>query len=145
MSRYAEGSIAGVALEDTNDVPLRIDVLDGESLRGTAIASVVTALDSSVHAQVADTSDLSGLRFGARIYQLPVAVLNALVIAMESALLAGESFAVTLADDDGVDDIAVLAVIDYAALNGKAYTRGTFSGAYVRDVTFRFVSTGPQS
>ena len=60
-------------------------------------------------------------------------------------MLAGNSFEVSLSDADGIDEIAVMAVIDYAALSGKAYTRGSFSSGYVRDVTFRFISIGPQS
>jgi hypothetical protein len=86
----------------------------------------------------------AGVRFGVKLYQVPIALLDSIVSAMETAMLAGNSFAVTLSDDDEVDDIAVMAVIDYAGLSGKPYTRGTFSGGYVRDVTLRFISTGPQ-
>lgn len=144
MSRFAEGSIAGVDLEDTNSLPLRVDVLDGEAFKSTAIASSVSALDLTVHTQIMAMTS-AGVRFGVKLYQCPLSVIEDIVAAMEEAMLAGDSFEVNLADDDGVDGIAVTAVIDYAALNGKAYTRGNFSGAYVRDVTFRFVATGPQT
>lgn len=143
MARFAEGSIAGFDLEDTNGLPLRVDVVDGEGFKSGAIASSVSALDLTVHTQVMATAAAS-IHFGVKLYQAPIAKLNAIVAGMEAAMLAGNSFAVTLADDDGVDDFAVMAVIDYAALNGKAYTRGSFSSAYVRDVVFRFISTGPQ-
>lgn len=141
MSRFAEGTIAAVSLVDTNSLPLRIDVLDGEQLKGTAIASHVTALDHTVHTQVMATT-LSGIHFGCKFYQMPIALLESVLEAMETAMLAGDSFEVSLSDDDGIDTIAVMAVIDYAALGGKAYTRGGFSGVYVRDVTMRFIATG---
>ena len=144
MARWGEGSIAGNDLEDTNNVPLRIDVVDGEAFKSTAVASSVSALDQSVHTQIAAVS-VAGIHFGVKFYQMPLALLEAIVADGEEANLAGDSFEVTLADDDGVDDIAVMAVFDYQALNGKAYTRGTFSNGYVRDVTMRFVSTGPQT
>jgi hypothetical protein len=144
MSRYADGSIAELDLVDTNSLPLCIDVLDGEALKGGAIASSVVALDQTVHTQILPTAQ-AGLHFGAKLYQAPISLLNDIVEAMEAAMLAGDSFEVSLSDTDGVDEIAVMAVIDYAALSGRAYTRGTFSGAYVRDVTFRFISTGPQA
>ncbi len=54
------------------------------------------------------------------------------------------SIALDRACADEVDEIAVMAVIDYAATAGKAYTRGTFSSGYVRDVTLRFIATRPQ-
>lgn len=143
MSRFAEGSIAGIALVDTGGLPIRIDVLDGEALKGTAAATSVSALDNTVHTQMMLSGEKS-VHFGAKFYQMPLSLLNALVLAMEDAMLLGNAFAVTLGDDDGVDDIAVMAVLDYQAQGGKAYTRGTFSSGYVRDITIRFVSTGPQ-
>lgn len=142
MARFSEGTIAEIALEDTNTLPLRIDVLDAEAFRGSMVASQIVALDLTVHTQVLPTV-MSGIKFGVKFYQMPVALLSALVTAMETAMLAGESFEVTLADDDGVDQIAVMAQLDYAALGGRPYTRGTFSGFYVRDITMRFISTGP--
>lgn len=142
MSRYATGTIAAVTLLDTNGLALRIDVLDGEALKGTAVASSVSALDHSVHTQILATTK-KGIHFGCKFYQIPIAKLAAILAAMESAMLAGNSFAVSLSDSDGVDTIAVMAVVDYAALGGKAYTRGGFSGVYIRDVTLRFISTGP--
>lgn len=142
MARFAEGSIAGIDLEDTNTLPLRVDVLDGEQLKGNAAATNVTALDLTVHSQVLDTSAKAGIHFGVKLYQIPISVLDAILAAMETAILAGNTFEVLLADDDGVDSISVDAVIDYQALNGKPYTRGNFAGVYVRDVTLRFISTG---
>lgn len=143
MSRYASGTIAEVSLVD-GALPIRIDVLDAEALKGTAIASSVVALDLSVHTQVLPTA-LSGIKFGCKFYQIPISVLDAVLVAMETAMLAGNSFEVSLSDADGIDEIAVMAQVDYQALNGKAYTRGGFSGAYVRDVVMRFVSTGAQA
>lgn len=139
MSRYAEGSIAGVDLVDTNNIGLRVDLLDGEGLRSTIVSSAVLALDNTVHVQTMATA-LSGVHFGVRLAQCPVSVRDAIIEAMETAMAAGTPFEVTLADSDGVDDIAVMAVTDDAQ---KRYSRGSFSGGYVRDVVFRFIATGP--
>ena len=141
MSRFPHVTIAEVTLQDLSGRWCRADFIDAEALKGTLVAATATALDGTVHTQWTDRAR-AGVRFGVRVAQLHISKLEDIVAAMETALQAGESFTVAGADTEGVDDLDVQAVIDYASLGGKPYTRGAFSGAYVQDVTFRFVTTG---
>ena len=143
--RYAEASIAGIALEDVTGRKARVDVIDGEGLKSQFTGRSVVALDFTVHTQIAERG-LSGVRFGLRLAWMPVALLNQVVEAMETAIGGGESFIVTASDYGGeplVDDISVSAVPDFSATGGKYFTRAELSSDYVHDVVFRFISTGP--
>ncbi|MDQ3649697.1 MAG: hypothetical protein M3458_05330 [Acidobacteriota bacterium] len=140
--RYSTGSIAGVALVQ-NGINARIDVIDGEGLKGALVGSSIIALDFSVHTQVSSRG-VKGTRFGVRVTYMPISLLNSIVAACEAAMGAGLDFAVILADQSGVnkaDNINVYCVPDFAAQGGKYYTRGALSGDYVRDCQFRFVTT----
>lgn len=143
--RFAEASVAGVSLTDAaTGRGCRVDVLDGEALKGALVGSSVVALDFSVHTQLAARGAASA-RFGLAVKILPIARLNEVVAAMEAALAAGTDFVVTAHDQtagDMADDINVRAVPDYAATRGGLYTRGALSNLYVADVTFRFIATG---
>jgi len=94
--RYAVGSIAAVALT-LNGVSARIDVLDGEGLKGALVGSSIIALDHSVHTQVS-TRGVKGIRFGVRVAFMPISLLNSIVAAMGTAVGAGSDFAVILAE-----------------------------------------------
>lgn len=142
--RYAQSTIAGVALQGPGGVNCRVDVVDGEGLKATLTGRSVVALDFSVHTQLSARTS-AGVAFGLRVPWMPVALLNSVVAAMETAMLAGTSFVVTAADSLGapfVDDISVSAVPDFQSTAGKYFTRGEMSNGFVKDVTFRFISTG---
>lgn len=143
--RYAVASIAGVALEDEHGRKARVDVVDGEALKTVLTGRSVVALDSTVHTLIMER-DVAGVRFGLHCEWLPIDLLNDIAVAMEAALQAGEDFAVTASDSLGeplLDDIAVNAVPDFAAMSGKYFTRAQLSNEFVRDILFRFISTGP--
>ena len=140
--RWAVGSIAGVDLEDAGGRPARVDVLDGESLNTIFSSSTVLALDFTVHTQVA-ANNLRGIHFGVHIAQLPIAAYQAIILAIETAMLDGEAFPVILADADGgdeADDINIDVVPDFQANGGKIAQRGALVNTYVKDVVFRFIS-----
>jgi hypothetical protein len=141
MSRFATGSIAEVALVDVSGRPVRVDIIDGEALKSIVVASCVIALDNTVHTQVSERVQ-AGVAFGVHVAQIPIAKVEAIVEACEAALLARETVAVVLADTEGVDSFDVQAVLQYQA-GGKPYTRGSFSGIYVRDIVFRFMAVQP--
>jgi hypothetical protein len=146
--RYAAGSIAEQVFQGTAGQPCRVDVLDGEGLKGTLTGSSVEALDFTVHTQLSERGAYA-VHFGVRVSHLPIALLNQIVSAMETALGTGDDFAVVLADSlagsNKADDFNVRAVPDFAAQGGKYYTRGVLNGDFVKDVVFRFISTGEGS
>lgn len=140
-TRWASGTIAGVALHDSGGRDIRTDVEGGEAFRGTLVGNSVVALDLTVHTQLMVRSS-KAVHFGVHIAQMPVSVRDAIVTAIEVALLAGTTFVVALADSAGVDNISIHAVPDFAALAGQLYKRGGMAAGYVKDVEFRFISTG---
>lgn len=142
--RWGVGSIADIDLKDAGGRFMRVDVIDGENLKVSVVASSVVALDFTVHSQVAANS-LKGIRFGIHIALLAIDTYNDIVDAIEAAMLAAEDFNVVVADADNtdkVDDINVGCVVDYQASSGKICQRGALSNKYVKDVVFRFISTG---
>jgi len=140
-TRWASGSVAGVNLVDAGGRDCRVDVLDGEALKGTLVGDSVTALDLTVHTQLINRSEKS-VHFGIHIAQIPIGAVEGIVTAIEAAIGAGNSFPVILADSSGVDDISSLCVPDFAAMGGRAFQRGGMAAGYVKDVIFRFISVG---
>lgn len=144
--RYAVASIAGVSLEDESGRKARVDVIDGEALKTVLTGRSVVALDWSVHTTLSERG-ASSVAFGLHPEWLPITLLNEVVAAMETALDAGEDFLVVASDslgDPKLDDISVLAVPDFQALGrGRYFTRAQLSNEFVRDILFRFISTGP--
>ena len=140
-TRWASGSVAGVALQDAGGRDCRVDVLDGETLKGIYIGDSVLALDLSVHTQIINRG-VKGAHFGIHVAQIPIDKVDDIIAAMETAIGAGNSFTVTLADEAGIDDFTVLCVPDYAALGGRPYQRGGMAAGYVKEAIFRFISTG---
>jgi hypothetical protein len=140
--RYAVGSIAGVALQDAGGRNARIDVLDGEQLTITAASASVLAIDFTVHTQVAVNSK-KGIHFGVHVALLSIAKYQAIIAAIQTALLASSTFNVTLADSgtDKTDNINLNCVPDFAANNGKVANRGALTNVYLKDVVFRFIVT----
>jgi hypothetical protein len=143
--RYAAGSIAEQVFEGTAGQPCRVDVLDGEGFKGALTGASVEALDFTVHTTLSERGVLA-VHFGVRVSHLPLVLLNQIVSAVESALTDGEDFAVVLADslssENKADDFNVRAVPDFQQMSGKYYTRGQLNGDFVKDVVFRFISTG---
>jgi hypothetical protein len=133
-TRFANVTIAGVEIRRPGGEFTRCQILDAEALKGELAGSNTVALDSTVHLQLT-VREARGVRFGVRAAQMPASVLDAVVLAIETALLA---------DDSGVDDFDVQAFPDFEALgnSGRLFTRGeNISGGFVREVVFRFITT----
>ena len=145
MARYAEGSIAGEDILGPGGAASRIETVDAEGLKGSFTGTSQVALDNTVHTQLTQRG-VKGVRWGVRVAFMLISNLNAIVAAMETALSEGDDFAVEMADAGGAlskaDSINVRCVPDFAALGGRPYTRGALSGDYVKDIVFRFVTTG---
>ncbi len=143
--RYAQGSIAGVELVGPSNEKCRIDVLDGEALKGTLTGSSATALDFTVHTQLSARGAKS-IHWGVQVSYLPIVKLNAIVAAIATAMAEDSDFSVEMADAGAsankADDINVSCVPDFQQMKGSYYTRGRLDGEYVRDTVFRFITTG---
>jgi hypothetical protein len=142
-TRWAEIIIAGVEIRRTGGEFSRAEVLDAEALFGTLAGSNTVALDSTVHLPLTERES-RGVRFGVRVAQVPADVLAAAVSAAEADLLAGDPFRVQGSDLSGVDDFDVLCYPDFEALgdSGRLFTRGQIGGGFVKEVVFRFITTG---
>lgn len=142
-SRWAEVTIAGVELRRPGGEFARCEIQNAEALKGSLAGSNTVALDSTVHLLLTDRGKRA-VRFVVRAAQLPATVIAAAVLAIETALLAGDAFRVVGSDLSGVDDFDVLCFPDYEALggSGRVYTRGGFSGGFVKEVTFPLITTG---
>jgi hypothetical protein len=140
-TRWASGSIAGIALVDSGERDCRIDVVGAEALKSRYAGKASVDLNFGVHLQLADVGRRDA-RFQVRVAQLLIAKRDAVVTAIEAAVAAGNAFNVTLADANSVDAINDSCLPDYEATGGKLFTRGGFSGGYIKDCVFNFVTTG---
>jgi hypothetical protein len=140
-TRWASGSIAGVALVDGGGRDCRIDVVGAEALKSRYTGKASVDLNFDVHLQLADVARRD-VRFQVKIAQLLIAKRDSVVAAIEAAVAAGNAFNVTLADANSVDAINDSCLPDYEATGGRLFTRGGFSGGYIKDCVFNFVTTG---
>jgi hypothetical protein len=140
-TRWASGSIAGVSLVDSGGRDCRIDVVGAEALRSRYAGKASVDLNFGVHLQLADVGRRD-VRFQVRVAQLLIAKRDAVITAIEAAVAAGNALNVTLADANNVDAINDFCLPDYEAAGGKLFTRGAFSGGYIKDCVFYFVTTG---
>jgi len=139
-TRWASGSIAGIDVVDAGGRPCRMDVEEGAGLRGTMVVDTILALDLTPHTQVLNRAKI-GVRFGLKIEQMPVSVLDDIVEAMDSAVAASIDFVVDVSDSAGADVINMRCLPDYPANNGGYYQRDSIAGGFVKGVTMRFVVT----
>lgn len=141
--RWVSGSVAGQSLTDAGGGSCRIETQDAEALKATVVGSTKTALDFSIHTQISIRGH-KGIHFGIRILQIPIGKLNAVLAAMQAAVLNGVNFPVILADAgagaDKLHDISVQARPDFDAMGGRLYTGGSLSSDYAKDVVIRFIT-----
>jgi hypothetical protein len=139
-TRWASGSIAGVDVVDLGSRPCRMDVEEAAGFRGAMVGDTLLALDLTPHTQVLNRAKI-GVRFGLKIAQLPVAVLDDIVDAMDAAVAASTDFIVDVADSAGADVINMRCLPDYPANGGGYYQRDSIAGGFVKGVIMRFVVT----
>jgi hypothetical protein len=129
---YAQGSIAGVDLEDANGVPCKVLIIDGGNLKPTFGATTVFAADGTPYTQVLELT--AGAQFGVKLEFVPPDVLNNVIDAINQAMISSGSFNVTLADD--FNNINANCATDGAAWH-KISPQRTHEDT-VKDVDFRF-------
>lgn len=140
--RWSVGSIAGVAIQ-TGSRACRIDVVDGEGFRNTVVSTSRQALDYSVHTQ----SGVRGskfIKFKVRVEFIEIGNLNAIIAALEAAMVAVSSGVSVILSDAGsapkVDNFSATCLPDTESIGGKYFTRGALSNGFVKDVTFPFTT-----
>lgn len=131
---YAVGSIAGVALLSSTDVPCKVLVLDGANLKTARAVNARASANGNLYVQSMPLS--AGLRFGVRLDFAPVDVLGSIITAINAALDAGDSFNVTLTDD--INEIDTDAVVE--GNDWLKYEAGRTNPNYIKGVEMRFLT-----
>lgn len=95
--RWAQGSIAGVELSVDGD-PVKCLILDGAKLQPRRFVNQKRGADGTVYTQGFDTGG-RGASFGLKLDNVPVAMLQQIIEAVNDAVDNNDSFSVELEDD----------------------------------------------
>jgi hypothetical protein len=95
--RWAQGSIAGVELDVSGD-PVKCVILDGFRLQSQRFVNQRFAAGGQVYTQGFDNEG-RGARFGVRLDNVPVDMLQSIIAAVNTALDTNDTFTVELTDD----------------------------------------------
>jgi hypothetical protein len=134
---YAQGSIAGVDLQDAEGTPCKVLLLDAGNLKPTVIGSTTFAADGTAYTQILEVA--TGQQFGVKIEFIPPDVLNQIIDAINAALVGSGTFNVTLADD--LNSINSDVTVNFAAQWVTIAPQRTHPEV-VKDVEFRFLTIG---
>lgn len=137
---YGEGSIAGIALT-FNDVPVQAILIGGANLKVTKVANTQFALNGNPQTQVFNTG-IKGAKFAFRFPHMPRTLIDQIIIAVEAALTASETFVIVY--DDGVHELDLDCTVD----NGRGedqrgwieYGDGRVHQEFAPDVVMRFIA-----
>lgn len=110
MAAYAQGSIAGVSLVD-GAAHFKALLVNAANARLTVVGSTIFAADGTPYTQIMEVT--TGAQFGVKLEYAKTSVVEAIITAVEAAMIATGSFAVVLADD--LHSINAQCVPDYAA------------------------------
>jgi hypothetical protein len=135
MSAYAEGSIAGVALEDGNGTPCKVLLVDAGNFLPTVTGNTQHAADGTPYTQILTVT--AGRAFGVRVEYIPPDVLSDIVDAINLAVSGGDPFNVALADD--LTSINENCIPDFPAGWLKIESQRTHPDV-VKGVDFRFLT-----
>jgi hypothetical protein len=134
---YAEGSIAGVDLENASGDKCKVLLLEAGNLRPTVAGSTRFAADGSTVTQYLPI--IAGRAFGVRIEFIPPDVLDDIKDAINAALEAGSGFNVSLADD--VNSVDEDCLPDFSQ-NWLTIEPQRTHEEIIKGVTFRFITSG---
>jgi hypothetical protein len=134
---YAQGSIAGVDLEDASGTPCKVLILDGANLKPAVIGSTTHAADGTAYHQILEVT--AGAQFGVKVEFIPPTVLNQIVDAINAALAGGGTFNVDLTDD--IQSINQDVTVDFSR-QWVSYPPQRTNENTVKDVEFRFLTIG---
>lgn len=132
---YAQGSIAGVALEDAGNTPCKVLLLDAANLKPTVIGATTYAADGTPYTQILEVT--AGAQFGVKVEFIPPDVLNNIIDAINAALTGGGSFNVDLTDD--IQSVNADVTVDFSR-QWLSYPAQRTNENTVKDVEFRFVT-----
>lgn len=139
---YGEGSIAGVALV-FNGVPIQAMLVGGSGLKTSIITNTQRGINGKPSTQVFELDEFAGAEFSLVFPQMPRAVYDAVIAAVETALSSPSDFVVIY--DDGVNTYNVKAT----TANGRNEDgRGWVTTEepvrlhqqYAKGVTMRFIA-----
>jgi hypothetical protein len=131
---YAQGSIAGINLEDSEGTPCKVLILDAGNLKPSFVTSSQAAADGTIYSQVLEVT--KGAQFGVKVEFIPPDVLNNIIDAINSAMISSGSFNVTLADD-------FTSINTDCATDGNGWVKIAPQRTHedvVKDVEFRFIT-----
>jgi hypothetical protein len=131
---YAQGSIAGITLQDAGAIPCKVLIQDASAFRQTVAGSTQFAADGTIYTQILEVT--TGRAFGVKVEYIPPDVLNDIIDAINAAIAGGDPFNVTLADD--LTTINTDCIPDFAAGWIKIAEQRTHTDV-VKDVVFRFI------
>jgi hypothetical protein len=132
---YAEGSIAGVSLQNAGGTKFKCLLLDMGNFRPTLAGNTEFAADSTPWTQVQAVA--GGRAFGALLEYADPGVVTNIIAAINAAVLAGNSFNVTLADD--LNSINENCIPDFATGWLKIVAQRTHTDV-VKGIEFRFLT-----
>lgn len=133
---YAQGSIAGVALEDASNTPCKVLILDGANLLPIVIGSTTYAADGTAYSQILEVT--SGAQFGVKIEYIPPSVFTQIMDAINAALAGSGVFNVTLEDD--IQSINKNVTVDFSRQWVSVAPQRT-NESTIKDVEFHFITT----
>lgn len=132
---YAQGEICGVALEDANNTPCKVLLLDAANLKPAVIGQTTHAADGTAYHQILEVT--AGAQFGVKVEFVPPDVLNNIIDAINAALIGGGTFNVTLEDD--INSINQDVTVDFSR-QWVSYPAQRTHPDVVKDVEFRFLT-----
>lgn len=139
MPVYAEGSIAGVALEDSEERPCKVLIQDAGVFKQTVTGGTQFAADGTPYAQV--LTPVGGRAFGVKVEYIPPDVLNDIIAAVNTAIGGGSSFPVALADD--ITTVEEMCIPDFER-GWLSIDEQRTHPETVKGVVFRFLTTGEE-
>lgn len=132
---YAQGSIAGVALQDASAIPCKVLLVDAGNFKPTVVGSTEFAAAGTPYTQILTVA--AGRAFGVKIEFIPPDVLNDIIDAINTAVSNGDSFNITLADD--LTPINENCIPDFQAAWLSIEPQRTHEDV-VKNVLFRFLT-----
>lgn len=139
MSVYAVGSIAGVDQKNAGGDDFKILLLDAANFRQTVAISTRFAVDGTPVIQTLPIG--AGRAFGVQIPNATAEVLDDTIDAITTAVLAGNTFPVALADDlTTINHECLPDGTNWLRFPGQKIGKTADNEAMVKDVEMRFIA-----
>ena len=96
---YLQGSVAGIALQDSNGNNCKALLVTGGNVRIGRVVNTFQSADGTVFAQTVNVSVAKGMPFAIHFEYCPKTLFDALVAAFDTALDAQTPVAIAVSDD----------------------------------------------